>query len=463
MMRRLFSIVLCGLAVQGCAVGITPAPPAARVTAPIAWRAPAAGGQPAVSPTWWDAFGDPELRHAVEAALLHNLDIAAAETRVREADALFVQAHSALVPTLTASVAVQDAQALNSLGRASDSATAQPQLQIAYEVDLWRRLRQADASARALLQASQYGRAAVALSIAGATARGYIGLASLDAQLQIARETLASRDEALRLATRRADNGVTSRLELTQARSEREGAAQRVPALVLAVERQENGLRLLLGGLPGPVPRGAISSLTLPTVAPGLPSELLQRRPDISQAEAQVRAADAALAASKAALLPQVRLTGSVGELFVQHLDPVSVWSVGGSALATIFDAGRLSSQVAGAEARRDASAYAYRHTVLNAFSEAENALEGVSDLTEQRTAAERQRVALREALHHATSRYRAGYASYLEQLDAQRGLLSAELAVVQLQEAQLSNSLTLYQALGGGWSRGGRQAGPDE
>ncbi len=230
-------------------------------------------------------------------------------------------------------------------------------------------------------------------------------------------------------------------------------AAQRVPALELAIRRQENGLRLLTGDLPGAVERGRFDTLALPQPGPGLPSSLLVRRPDIAQAEAQLVAADASLAASRAALLPQVRLTGSLGELFIEHLDPVTVWSLGGSLLAPLFDGGRLSAQAEASEARRDQAAFAYRREVLGAFAEVENALEGTTRLETQARQAEAQRAAQDEALFHARNRYRAGYAAYLEELDAQRGLFSAELMIVQLRENQLLNAVALYQALGGGWN----------
>lgn len=452
-MRPILSPLLVAVCLASCASAEHPLPTNAHVTAPIAWRASAVASE-GVDPAWWDTFGDPNLRQNVELALANNVDISVAETRVREAEALFAQARSALFPTINASIGGQDSRALNPVGQANDLATAQPQLQIAYEVDAWDRLRNSSLAARQAVQASRYGRDAVALSVAAATARAYIALTSLDAQLTVARETLEARDEALRLANRRADNGVTSRLELTQAQAERENAAQRVPALELAVKRQENGMRLLTGQTPGPVTRGRLIALTLPAIGPGLPSQLLARRPDIAQAEAQMRASDASLGAAQAALLPQVQLTGSAGALFIERLDPVSIWSLGGSILAPLFNAGRLAGQVDAAAARRDAAAYAYRQTALNAFAEAENALEGVVDIARQRESAERQRDAVAEALRHASNRYSSGYASYLEQLDAQRGLLNAELAVVQLREAQLSNAVSLYQALGGGWQR---------
>lgn len=451
-MRRLLIVGASALALSACAVSPSPRPEAASVAAPAAWRADASGSAVVVA-GWWRAFGDPQLTAAVETALANNVDLAVAEARVREAEGLAAQAGAALLPSIDAAGSGQQARTLSTLGRPSETGTAQVQLQAAYEVDLWGRVRNASAAARASLQASEFGRDASRLSIASATARAYITLLSLDAQLEIARNTLASRDQALRLATRRSQVGETSRLELTQATAERSAAARQVPALELAIRRQENALRVLTGNLPGPVERGRFESLALPTPTPGLPSALLARRPDIAQAEAQLVATDASLASAKAALLPQVRLTASLGELFVGSIDPLTIWGLGGSILAPLFDGGRLAAGARVAEARRDQAAFAYRGVVVNAFTEVEGALEGVVRLERQAEEASAQRAALQEALFHARNRYQAGYASYLEELDAQRGLFNAELSLVQLQESRLLNAVALHQALGGGWA----------
>lgn len=371
---------------------------------------------------------------------------------LRSKVALLDAAARALLPSLDLAMGGQDGRSLSAFGMPSEVANGSVQLQAAYEVDLWGRVRNGDAAARASLQASRYGRDAIQLSISAATARAYITLLSLDAQLEIARNTLASRDEALRVATRRAEVGTTSRLELTQATAEQRAAARQVPALELAVTHQENALRLLTGAAPGPVPRGRFEYLELVHPQAGMPSSLLARRPDIAQAEAQLLAADASLASSKASLLPQVRLTASLGELVAEGIDPLTVWSLGGSVLAPFFNHGRLAAGVDASQARRDQAAFAYRKTVLTAFSEVENTLAGIDRLQRQAAEAEVQHQALVEGLRHARNRYRAGYASYLEELDAQRGLLNVELSLVQLHESRLLNSVSLYQALGGGW-----------
>jgi NodT family efflux transporter outer membrane factor (OMF) lipoprotein len=450
-MRQLLLAGVASVLVTGCAVTPSPLPESAIPEVPSGWRETAQGEVP-VSAAWWQAYGDPHLTTAVEAALAGNVDIAVAEARVREAEALAVQARAALLPSLDLAVGGQLARSLSAFGTPSEAGSGSAQLQAAYEVDLWGRVRNSDAAARASLQASRYGRDTVNLSVAAATARAYIALLSLDAQLEIARRTLASRDEALRLAARRAEVGTTSRLELTQATAEQRAAARQLPALELAVTRQENALRLLTGASPGPVARGRLEALTLTHPQADMPSSLMGRRPDIAQAEAQLIAADASLASAKASLLPQVRLTASLGELAAEGIDPLTIWSVGGSVLAPLFNHGRLAAGVDASEARRDQAAFAYRKAVLTAFGEVENALAGIDRLQRQAIEAEAQHQALIEGLRHARNRYRAGYASYLEELDAQRGLLNVELGLVQLQETRLLNSVALYQALGGGW-----------
>ncbi len=453
MMRRPLAVGVLALALSGCATAPPPRTDALAATPPQ-WRAQLPAAASIVEAGWWRAFGDPRLTTAIERALAGNTDLAVAQARVREAEALAVQARSALLPTLTGSVAAQEARSLNAAsGQPATVTTVQPQLQVAYEVDLWGRVRAANNAARAALQASRYGSDAAALSVAAATARAYVQLLSLDAQFEIARGTLVSRNESLRVAARRAETGYTSQLELAQAQAEQRAAAQRVPALELAVRQQENALRLLTGELPGPVARGRFDALAIPAPTPGLPSSLLARRPDIAQSEAELASADANFASERAALLPQVDLTASIGRLFVQQIDPVSVWSLGGSLLAPLFNGGRLAAQADAAEAQRDQAAQAYRAVVLNAFSETENALEGVVRLQRQSDEASAQRAAVAEALKHARNRYRAGYASYLEELDAQRGLYNAEVELIQLRQSRLLNTVALYQALGGGWN----------
>ncbi|UST52703.1 efflux transporter outer membrane subunit (plasmid) [Comamonadaceae bacterium OTU4NAUVB1] len=448
------------LLVSACAAPPAPAvPDAATVAPPPAWRTPADVAGPPIDPRWWRAFGDDTLARLVDQALARNTDIATAVARLAEARAQAALARAQLAPSLDLGASASRTRSLSAVtGQPVTSTSAQPQLQLAYEVDLFGRLADLSEASRAAFLASATARDATALSVAAATAGGYLTLRGLDARLEVARETLAARTEALRLARSRAEAGYTSQLELRQAQVEQESAVQLVPQLRLAIARQENALALLLGEAPGDVPRGApLLAMRLPPVPAGLPADVLRRRPDIAQAEYALAATDATLSATRKQFLPAVRLTGSTGVLLLNSLsDPTTLWTLGGSVLAPLFSGGRLRAQAEVAVARRDQAAFAYRRTTLTAFREVEDALAGVARLAEQGASLERQRALLSDTLRLATSRYRAGYATYLEQLDAQRGLLGAELSLLQARADLLNAAVSLYQAMGGGWDAGG-------
>ncbi|MDE8650891.1 efflux transporter outer membrane subunit [Novosphingobium album (ex Liu et al. 2023)] len=454
----LIAITLIGAALlTGCA---GPAVETARVdpvAPPAGWRMTAGAPEAPLEHGWWAAFGDPRLAELVDAALDRNLDIAQATARVREAKAQEMTARAALLPSLEAAGAAARSRSVSPFGLPTEQTAAQPAVQAAWEADLFGRLADQREAARAAWLASGAGREAVRLSVAAATASGYVTLLALDARLTVARETLAARSEALRLARRRADTGYSPRLELAQAEAEYQAAAQIIPPIEQAVARQENALKLLTGELPGPVARGAaLRALATPPVPAGLPSELLRRRPDVAQAEYQLAAADSSLAAARKRFLPQVRLTRSAGAAFSTLLaDPITIWSVGGSVLAPLFEGGRLRAGAEAAGAQRDQAAYGYRRAALNAFREVNDALAAVASADAQLGIVTRQRDALVETLRMATNRYRAGYSPYLEQLDAQRGLLASELALVQARADALTSRIALYQAMGGGWSAG--------
>ena len=326
---------------------------------------------------------------------------------------------------------------------------------MSYEVDIWGRLGRLREAAELQYEATEAERDAVRLAVASTTARAYVSLLSLDRQLYITQETVESRLQALRVAKDRASLGYTSQLELTQAQSEYEAATELLPQLQQAIREQENTLRLLTGRLPGDIERGdGLLAIEPPPVPGVLPSTLLRRRPDIQQAELLLAASKLNLQAQRDRFLPQVQLSASLGQLFVNSLDydPVRVWDIGASVLAPIFDAGRLEAGVNIAVAQRNQAAFAYRAAALEAFSEVENSLSAVTNLREQLEHVAARRAVLERSLVYAEDRYRAGYSSYLEILDAQRNLFNTELAAVQLRESRLNALITLYQVLGGGW-----------
>ena len=442
------------LTLSACIGPRPPAPPAAAVAPPPAWRT-ALGPTAPIRADWWAAFGDPVLTTLVERALANNVDVLAAAARIEEARAQFRLARAQLSPTIGGSLPPTAGQTLSPFGTPSDAIGAQPAVTISYDLDLFGRLRQLSRAAQAQVLASEASRDTVRLATASAVASGYVLLRALDRRLEVARETLAARSDALRIARRRAETGYTSALELHQAEGEYRSTEALAAAASLAVTRQENALSVLLGDAPQAIPRGApIDRLLAPAIPDGLPSDLLRRRPDIFAAEQTLVAADRTLDSARAAMLPNLALTGSAGVALSTALaNPVGVFTVGASVLSPIFDAGRLRAQADTAAARRDQAAFAYRRTALVAFREVDDSLAGVRRSGEQANASAAQRDALAAALNNARNRYRAGYSSYLEQLDAQRGLLSAELTLIGAESDRLAAYVALYQAMGGGWS----------
>jgi NodT family efflux transporter outer membrane factor (OMF) lipoprotein len=460
-MKR-WPLLFAALLVAGCAHRRTPDESREAPPLPPAWRTMVEPQAP-LARDWWQRFGDPVLTRLVEAALAHNLDVATAAARVREARAQEALARSQEYPTLDFSDVLNRGRALDPLGRPATTTTRQRVFEAAYEVDLFGRVGQQVSAAQAATESSEAARDAAALSVAAATASGYITLRSLDARLMLLEETVVARREALRVARERADAGYTSDLERRQAEAEYESAAQQVPQAELAIARQENALALLTGTAPRELPRGlALTLLTPPPIPAGLPSDLLRRRPDIAQAERTLAAADATLASTRAQFLPSLRLTASAGQLIVSSLpDPVRIWSIGASILAPIFEGGRIEAQVDTAAARREQALYGYQRTVLTALREVEDNLAAVVSTRAQRTHLQAQRAALADALFHAGRRYRAGYSPYLEQLDAQRGVLAADLALIQAVADELNALVALSQAMGGGWTPGAPTESP--
>jgi multidrug efflux system outer membrane protein len=467
-MRRVFRVSFAAgaaaLLLAGCRIPVQERP-GATLEVPAAWRAPlAVGPNAAVEQEWWRAFGDPVLDALVARALAHNGDLRTARSRLQEYQARIQVARSAQEPGVTLSAGPTRARTIGPFGQPIEATGFAGNVLAAYEFDPFGRLEAATQAARFDYAAQQAAADAVALSVAANTASGYLNLRGLDAQLALARATLQSRLQSLQLARRQFEVGYSSRLELSQAEAEYRSTAAVVPQLERSITQQENALSLLLGASPGAVARGAgLTALRPPGIAPGLPSELLRRRPDIAQAESAIAAADASLAAARDQMLPSLRLTASVGA----HADSLPgllgsgtmLWSVGGSILAPLFDADRLRAQAEISASLRDRAVFAYESVVRNAFAETENGLSAVQRLREQLEQAEARRVATAEVLRIAHNRYRNGYSSYLEELDAQRNAFSAETSVLQLRASWLAAHVDLYRALGGGWGVSGAPA----
>lgn len=439
------------LTLSACAPTLHAPPAQATVQPALQWRTTLQDGVP-IESAWWENFGDATLVALLEHARHNNPDIALASARVAEARSTEAISRSLLLPTLEAGISAGAQREVSPFGRGQNSLLAQPLFQAAYEVDLFGRNDANVSAAQAGVAASEAAKEATLLSLSAATASGYVSLLALDARRATLLQTLEVRGEALNYARDRAQAGYTSQLEWRQAQAEYQATAQLLPQIDMQIARQENALSVLTGELPGDIQRGAtLAQLQQQPPADVVPSELLRRRPDIAMAEYRLAASDAQMRAARAQFMPSLGIRASAGLAISDLLDDaISVWSLGGSLLAPIFNAGRLQGRFDAAVSQRDQAAFAYRGAVLNAFREVEDRLVVLARLEEQQRALEAQRLALEDALRHARNRYRAGYTPYIEQVVAQRSLLGAELSLIQVKADQINATIGLYQALGG-------------
>ncbi|WP_318387746.1 efflux transporter outer membrane subunit [Enterobacter sp.] len=448
-------LALC-VALAGCqSVDVAPAKPS--LTIPAAWRT-AIGPQSPVEGVWWRNFHDSLLNQYVDRALRQNTDVLIARERINEYQARVYGSEGNLFPTLDAGLSATRARSQSAAtGMPAHSTLYRGNLSASYDVDLWGANRSATDAARASLDAQKAAAAAADLSVATSVASGYITLLSLDEQLRVTQATLTAREEAYNLAKRQFESGYSSRLELMQSDSELRATRAQIPQLQHQITEQENALSLLLGENPGAVPRtGGFDNLTPLRIPSQLPSSLLERRPDIAQARQQLLAADATLASSQAQLLPSLNLTagGSYQADTLPNLldNPLRLWSVGGSILAPLLNRQALNAQVDVSMSQRNQALYSYENVVRNAFKEVNDSLDAIARLQEQLDELQAQAEVAQETLRIAQNRYRNGYSSYLDELDAQRTLFSTQLSVVQVKNNVLLAQVDLYRALGGGW-----------
>lgn len=452
---RLLTLAVVGaLNLAGCAQA--PLQPVPTPEPPAAWRHPV--GSASLQAAWWAGFGDPTLVALVREALANNQDLRLAAARVAEARALAAAQHAAFWPSLDAGLGAGRSRSISDVTLKPYLSTGHQELfQASYEVDLWGRIDAIAQAADLSEDASRAARDSVALSVAASVAQAYIGLLELDAQLDLARRQTDSRARTLALVRRRLDHGYASQLELAQASAEQHAGAQAIPQILRALERQEAQLNLLLGRRPGPIERGGSLSALQPCALPdaGVPSELLRRRPDIHSAERQVAASDAQLAAARTQWLPALRLNASLGRVGASVLrgDPFTIWSLGGSVLAPIFNGGRLQALAQASQARRDQALAAYERTVLAAWGEVEVQLNSREQQQVQWEEAQAQHRAMADSLRITRRRVQEGQASALEERQAERALLAAEQNLATLQAGLLQTQVALYRALGGGWS----------
>lgn len=440
----------------GCATEVEQAPGSLPI--PQQWRNQVGPASP-VEADWWRAFGDADLNRLVEMGLRNNLDILTARSRVDQYRAELRAAQGDNYPTLDAGVAASHARALSSVtGQPYEYAVFQGLLQANYDVDLWGARGSSIDAAKATLAAQQAAATAAELTVASSVASGYMTLVSLDEQLRVTQATLASRENSLKLAQRQYETGYTSKLEWVQSESEYQTAKAQIPVLQHQIAQQENALSILVGMNPREIARQSqfehVAPQTLPSV---LPSDLLQRRPDIVQAERLLLAADSSLASSRAKLLPSLNLTatGTLQSSVLHQLvdNPFRLWSIGGSVLAPLLNREALTAQVDVSMASRNQALYGYEKVVRTAFSEVNNDLDAIDRYQQQLTELQKQEQVVGEALRIARNRYQNGYASYLDELDAQRTLFTTQLNVVQVKNNLLLAQIDLYRALGGGWA----------
>jgi multidrug efflux system outer membrane protein len=456
--RTVAVAAMAALTLVGCAATV-PAPPAPTLQTPSAWRTaagPSQGG--AVERRWWQAFGDPALTALVNQALEHNGDLRVARARVAQYRAQVGAAAASQKPNVVVDSAPTRTRQLAYNGVPYVTNVYQAEFQASYEVDVWGRLAALTDAATATYQAEQANTDAVALSIAGTVASGYLNLRGLDAQLALTEATLKLRQQSQDLAKKQFDVGYSSRLEWLQAQAEYQTTAEQVPQLKRSIFEQENALSILTGGNPGPIARGAeLAQLQPPPVPEGLPSELLRRRPDIARAEFNLVAVNANLRATRDQLLPSFKLTVVGGVQSLRWEDflnaPTALWRLTGAVAAPVFDGGRVQYQTESVAAQRDQLIYAYEGAVRTAFSETDNSLGAIARLREQAVQNDARRATAAETLRIAHNRYRNGYASYLEELDAQRTLYNADVGRLQLKTRILVASVDLYRAMGGGWT----------
>lgn len=462
-MRRLIALSLIALLLSGCVVGPNYKRPSVNVPGTYRGAIPQEATQPAAESIgdqkWWEVFQDPQLQDLIRTALQQNYDVRIAATRILQAQAQVGITRSDQLPTISGGVeAVNQRSARSKFFPAFETSSNQVDLSLAWELDFWGKYRRATESARANLLATQWARQAVISTLVSDVAAAYFQLRELDLELEISRRTLASRRDSLQLTQTLASGGATSMLDVRQAEQLVFTAAETIPDLQRRIEQQENFLSTLLGNNPGPITRG--TKLTeqphAPEVPAGLPSTLLERRPDIRQAEAQLIAANAQIGVAKAAYFPQISLTGTSGfqssALTNLFTGPAGLWSFGGSLVQPIFTGGRIRSNVKFTEARQQEAALIYQQTIQQAFRGVSDALVEYRKDREFREQQEQLTFSAQDAARLSETRYRGGATSYLEVLTNETNYFDAELGLAQAQLNELLGLVRVYRNLGGGW-----------
>jgi outer membrane protein, multidrug efflux system len=461
--RLLVVIFALLLLVPGCAVGPNYVRP--KVSAPTEYRGTEGAAQQAsfADLPWWEVFKDERLKELIQTALASNYDLRVAVTRIEQSRQIAAQARAQYFPFVNYSVTSSD-------GRNEFVGTVAPNggqtrgafvaaASVAWEADVWGRLRRLNESARAQYLSSEEARRAVMLSLVSDVAQAYLQLLALDLQLDIAKQTTASFTQTLKLFTERLEGGVSSKLDTSRAAAALGIAAANIPELEREIALTENQISVLLGSNPGEIKHTAklLDEIVPPDVPAGLPSALLERRPDVLEAEQQLRSANAQIGVATANFFPQIGLTALLGRasspLSALSSGQANLWSIGGNVAGPIFQGGALRAQKRQAVAFWEQTKLQYEQTALNAFLDVSNALisrqkyEGIQK--EQAYAVQ----AYQESVKIALQRYLAGKASYYEVLEAQQQLFPAEISLAVTELNRRLVIVQLYKALGGGWN----------
>jgi multidrug efflux system outer membrane protein len=447
---------------SGCLVGPNYARP--KLETPATFRGVTPSDTPAVESIadrrWSEIFQDDALNALIVRALAQGYDVQAAAARVLEAQARLGVTRADQYPSVSADAAVLGQRTARALGFTSRNVGAFAlQGSAEWQLDFWGRYRRATEAARAQLLATEWGRRAVVTTVISEVAAGYFRLRMLDLSLDVSHRTLESREESLRLTQVREQGGVTSLVDVRQAEQLVFEARGEIATLEREIEQQENFLSVLAGDNPGGIARGRtlVEQPQPPSVPAGLPSALLERRPDILAAEQQLVAANAQIGVARSAYFPSIGLTGSGGfestALTALFAGGNAIWSAAASLTQPIFTAGRTRSQVAVTEAQREQAVLEYQQTVRQAFRDVSDALVGYRKLREFREQQALLHASADDARRLADVRYRGGAASYLEVLDADTRRFNAELGLADAQFQELSGLVSIYRALGGGWA----------
>jgi len=464
-----FLVLAILLAGAGCTVGPDYKRPEMPLPASFPEKASGTGAE--VAPGWWRLYNDPVLDELIASGQKGNADLRLAAARVLEAEGALREVRAAFFPPLdlNASYARQGVSTLSQPPVPAGIATVRPNYQAllstSYEIDFWGRLRRSSESAQAGLLSTKLGRDTVELTLAGAIAQAYFALRSLDTQITVLDASIRARQDSLDIAKVRASGGLASELDVFQAQGALSDAIVQRREAVRGRALVEHQLAQLTGRLELRLPAdklaGDLFSLPIVPLPPaGMPSTLLDRRPDIRQAEEALVAANAQIGVAKAALFPTISLTGFAGVQSAVFADLLAgpgarIWSLGAGLSAPIFDAGRRGARVDQADARAQQAVAGYQRAVETGFREVSDALVNVQQTGESEEELMARLKAARNALELSTLRYQSGYSPYLEVLDAQRTANDAELAFVRNRQSRLAFSVDLMKALGGGWTDG--------